>query len=156
MSTFRSDASYSIWYHVGNRTTPSPLDLSTIQRAKVSLDFLIFACRFPEVVSTHKTRLGCLVNHLLDLLYSDGHPEGGWSLIAEGTLLLLSTLERSRAPDHSKGTLQKSWVDLEDVLFLIERMTSLEVLGSSSELFITKLTSKNSGCYTIRTKLHYC
>ena len=117
-----------------NRVAPSPLDLCTIQRAKVSLDFLIFACRFPEVVPTHKTRLGCLVNHLLDLLYSNGHPEGGWNLIAEGALLLLSTLERSRAPDHSKGTLQKSWVDLEDILFLIERTTSLEVLGSCVSL----------------------
>ena len=113
-----------------NRITPSPLVLCTIQRAKISLDFLHFACRFPEVISTHKTRLERLVDHLLDFLYSNGHPEEGWNLIAEGTLLLLSTLERCRAPDHPKGTPQKSWIGLEGVLFVIERTTSLEVLGS--------------------------
>jgi hypothetical protein len=102
-----------------------------MQRAKVSLDFLLFACRSPEVVSRHKTRLEDLVNHLFDLLYSSGHPEEGWNLIAEGTLLLLSTLERSRAPEQSKS---KSWTDLEDVLFVIERTTSLEVLGSCVSL----------------------
>jgi hypothetical protein len=105
--------------------------LSTIQCAKISLDFLLFVCRIPKVVPDHKTGLECLVKQLLDFLFSNGHPEEGWNLIAEGTLLLLSTLERARAPEHSKGTAQKSWIDLEDVLFIIKRTTSLEVLGSS-------------------------
>ncbi len=109
--------------------------LSTTQRAKVSLDFLVLACRTPEVASIHKAGLESLINHLLNFLYSDRHPGEGWDLIAEGSLLLLSTLERSRTPEHSKGTKhnkQKSWIDLEDVRFIIERTTSLEVLGSSS------------------------
>lgn len=126
----------------GNRITPATAVLSTIQRAKVSLDFLLFACRIPEVVSAHTTRLGCLVKHLLDFLYSDGHLEEGWNLIAEGTLLLLSTLERSRAPECSKTTAPKPWIDLEDVLFVIERTTSLEVWGQSSGLFIRKADFK--------------
>lgn len=118
----------------GNRITPATVVLSTIQRAKVSLDFLLFACRIPEVVSAHKTRLERLVNHLVDFLYSDGHPEEGWNLIAEGTLLLLSTLERSQAPEYSRATAKNSWIDVEDILFVVERTTSLEVLGSPSVL----------------------
>lgn len=158
MSTLWSDGSYSTWYHVENRITASTVVLSTIQRVKVSLDFLLFACRSPKVVSAHRTRLECLVNHLLDFLYSDEHREEAWNLIAEGTLLLLSTLERLRASERSKGTAQKSWADLEDVLFVIERTTSLEVLGWSFSPLnhsLGKLTSKDSCRYTIRTKLHH-
>jgi hypothetical protein len=90
---------------------------------------LLFACRIPEIVSAHKVGLESLVNHLFDFLYSNGHPDEEWNLIAEGTLLLLSALERSRAPEYSKGTEQKSWIDLEDVRFIVEWTTSLEVLG---------------------------
>ena len=115
----------------GNRITLSTAVLSTIQCTKVSLDFLLFACRIPEVVSAHKAGLEFLVNHLLDFLYSSEHPEEGWDLIAEGTLLLLSTLERIRPPEYFKGGAQKSWIDLDDVHFITKRTTSLEVLGSS-------------------------